>query len=147
MSKTLQVPSRFKPYPLRHTRDCLNKVVSFFVPSVTTLGMKSRVTGFAQCDEVIFIVCSTFGQRNLVVYLLSRDQQSVILAQLTQRMSRSISVTDTFPCTSVSSSDSGITVVFFVAFCFFLGVFLAEPSVSQLGTTGMGAGTLGFYGH
>ena len=117
------------------------------MPSVTALGMEPCVTGFAQSDEILFVVCTAFGQRSLVVYLFGRDQQPVLLTQLTQRMRCRISVTDTFPRSAVSSADSGIAVVFFVAFCFFLGVFLAEPTIGQLGTARMGAGTLGFYGH
>ena len=122
-------------------------VTSVLMPSVTVLGMESCVTGFTQCDEVIFTVCPTFRQRSLMVNLFGRNQKSVLLTQLTQRMRRRISVTDAFPRSAVPSADSGITVVFFVAFCFFLGVFLAEPTVGQLGTTGMGTGTLGFRGH
>ena len=122
-------------------------VTSVLMPSITTLGMESCVTGFTQSDKVLFAVRTAFGQRSLVVYLFSRDQLSVLLTQLTQRMSRSVPVADAFPCTSVTSADSRITVVFFVAFCFFLGVFFAEPSVSQLGTARVGAGTLGFLGH
>jgi len=117
------------------------------MPSVTVLGMKSCVTGFAQSDEILLIVRTTFRQRNFVVYLFGRDQLSVLLTQFAQRMRRSISVADAFPRSAVTSADSGIAVVFFVAFCFFLGVFLAEPTVGQLGTAGMGARTLGFRGH
>ena len=117
------------------------------MPSVTTLGMEPCVTGFTQSNKVFLVVCATFGERNLVVYLLSRDQLSVLLTQLTQRMRRSVSITDTFPRSAVSFSDSGIAVVFLVAFCFFLGVFLTEPTVGQLWTAGMGTGTLGFLGH
>ena len=117
------------------------------VPSVTALGMESCMTGFTQSDKVLFAVRTVFGQRSLVVYLFSRNQQSVLLAQLTQRMRCRISVTDSFPRSAVSSTDSRVAVVFFVAFCFFLSVFLAEPSVSQLGAARVGAGTLGFSGH
>ncbi len=117
------------------------------MPSVTTLGMQSCVTGFTESYEILFAVCTAFRQRNFVVYLLSRDQLSVLLTQLTQRMSSRISVADAFPRSAVSSADSEIAVVFFVAFGFFLGVFLAEPSVGQLRTTGVGAGALGFLGH
>ena len=117
------------------------------MPTVTALGMKSRVTGFAQCDEVIFTMCPTFGKRNPVMNLLSRDQESILLAQFTQRMSRRIPVTDSFPRSAVSSAYSGIAVVFFVAFCLLSGVFFTEPTVSQPGTSGMGTGTLGFLGH
>ena len=117
------------------------------MPSVTALGMESCMTGFTQSNEILFAVRTSFGQRNLVVYLLSRDQLSVLLTQFAQRMRRRISVTDAFPCTSVSSADSGIAVVFFVAFGFFLGVFLAEPTVGELGAPRMGTGTLGFRRH
>ena len=107
------------------------------MPSVAALGMESCVTGFTQSDEVIFIMRTAFGQRNLVVYLFGRDQLSVLLTQLTQRMSRSVPVTDAFPRSAVPSADSGITVVFFVTFCFFLGVFFTEPTVGQLWSAGM----------
>jgi len=123
------------------------KTSFIFLPSVTTLGMESCVTGFAQCDEVIFTMCPTFGKRNPVMNLLSRDQESILLAQFTQRMSRRIPVTDSFPRSAVSSAYSGIAVVFFVAFCLLSGVFFTEPTVSQPGTSGMGTGTLGFRGH
>lgn len=117
------------------------------MPTVTALGMESCVTGFAQRNEVLLTVRTAFGQRSLVMDLFSRNQLTVLLTQLTQRMNRSVPVTDAFPRSAVSSSDSGITVVFFVAFCFFLGVFLAEPTIGQLGTAGMRTGTLGFRGH
>jgi len=113
------------------------KTSFMIMPSVTSLGMESCMTGFTQSNEILFAVRTSFGQRNLVMYLFGQDQQSVLLAQLTQRMSRSVPIADTFPCSSVPSANSGIAVVFFVAFCFFLGVFLAEPSVSQHGTAGM----------
>ena len=135
------------PLPVEVLLTIWCKTSFMIVPSVTALGMESRVTGFTQSDKVLFVVRTAFGQRNLVVYLLSRDQLSVLLTQFAKRMRRRISVTDTFPRSAVSSADSGITIVFFVAFCFFLGVFSAEPSVGQHGTAGMGAGTLGFCGH
>ena len=95
------------------------------------------MTGFTQSDKVLFVVRTAFGQRSLVVYLFGRDQLTVLLAQLTQRMRSRISVTDAFPRSAVSSSDGVISVVFFVALCFFLGVLLAEPTVGQLWTAGM----------
>lgn len=117
------------------------------MPTVTSLGMESCVTGFTQSDKVLVAVRTAFGQRSLVVYLFGRNQQSVLLAQLTQRVRCRISVTDSFPCTSVSFSDSRITVVIFITFCFFLGVFLTEPSVSQLRTARVRARSFGFSGH
>ena len=56
------------------------KTSFMIVPSVTALGMESCVTGFAQRNQILFTVRTTFGQRSLVMYLFGRDQLSVLLA-------------------------------------------------------------------
>ena len=90
---------------------------------------------------------ATFRKRNLVVYLLGRRQPSVLLAQLADGMLLHIAVADVFPDPSIPAAYSWIPVVLLVALGFYLGVFLAESSIGQLGAAGIGTGALGFCGH
>ena len=82
-------------------------------------------------------MCSTFRQRNLVVYLFDWDKNSLLVAQLTEGVCLNIAVTDAFPRTSVSFPCCRITTVLLVTLVLFLLVFLTEPSFCQLGTAGM----------
>ena len=118
------------PLPVEVLLTIWCKTSFMIVPSVTALGMESCMTGFTQSNEILFIVRTTFGERNLVVNLLSRDQLSVLLTQLTQRMQLNIAVTDTLPSPSVSTAYSRVSAVLLVAFGFSLCVFLTESAVS-----------------
>lgn len=107
------------------------------MPSVTSLCVYPCVTRLAQRDEVAPVMCSTFRQRNLVVYLFDWDKNSLLVAQLTEGVCLNIAVTDAFPRTSVSFPCCRITTVLLVTLVLFLLVFLTEPSFCQLGTAGM----------
>lgn len=117
------------------------------MPSVTSLCVYPCVARLAQRDEVAPVMCSTFRQRNLVVYLFDWDKHSILVAQLTERMCLNRAVTDAFPRTSVSFPCSRGTTVLLVTLVFFPLVFLTEPSFRQLRTTGMVARVLCFPWH
>ena len=53
-----------------------------------------------------------------MVYLLGWCVDIILKTPLTKRMGSSIAVTDTFPCTSVATFGSWISVVLLVAFGF-----------------------------
>ena len=67
--------------------------------------MYARVTRLAQRDQVTAIVCTTFTQRQLVMDFFSRHDNSTFKTQLTERMLRSVLVTDSLPCTTVYSKN------------------------------------------
>ena len=117
------------------------------VPPVTTLCMDSGVTGLAKGNQIVFCMGTALGKRNLVVYLLGWHQPSVLLAQLADRVLLHIAVSDAFPGTSIPAAYSRVPVVLLVAFGFYLGVFLAESSIGQLGAAGIGTGALGLLRH
>ena len=100
--------------------------------------MDLAVTGLAQCHKVISCVSATLRQRLEVVDFLGGDKPSFFPAMLAQWMGLDIAVTDSFPGTSVTAAGSRVTVVAFITLCLLLCVFLAEPSVSKVGTAGMG---------
>ena len=118
-------------------RDSTAPTGSLIMPTITTLGMNSGMTGLAKGNQIISCVSATLGQRHLVVDFLGRNQFAVLLAHLTQRVLLHIAVTDTLPSPSVSTAYSRVSVILLVAFGFLPFVFLTEPSISQLGTTGM----------
>ena len=60
------------------------------------------MTRLAQRDQVTSIMCATFTQRQLMVDLFSRHDNSTFKTHLTEGMLRSILVTDPLPCTTVS---------------------------------------------
>lgn len=63
------------------------------------------------------------------MYLFRWCQPSFGLTLLTQRVGGSIRIPYPFPCSAVAFSDSGVTVIGFVAFVFLLFMFLTEPPV------------------
>ena len=81
------------------------------------------------------------------MYLLGWRQSSVLLAQLADGMLLHIAVADAFPGPSIPAAYSWIPVVLLVAPGFYLGVFLAEPTIGQPGAAGIGTGALGLFGH
>lgn len=117
------------------------------MPPVTTFGVDSGVTGLAKGNQIISCMGTALGKRNLVVYLLGRRQPSVLLAQLADGMLLHIAVPDAFPGPSIPATYSWVPVVLLVAPGFYLGVFLAESSIGQLGAAGVGTGALGLFGH
>ena len=87
------------------------------------------------------------GQRNDVVDLLGRGEDTAFVALLAEGVSGGVSVTDTLPRSAVAPLGGGVPLVAFVAAVLLLSVFLAEPSIGQVGTAGETAGTLGRLWH
>lgn len=109
--------------------------------------MDLAVTGLAEGYEVVPCMSSTLGQRCLVVYLLGGNEPALLLAQLTEGVLCYIAVADAFPCASVPTAYSRVSVILLVAFGFLLCVFLAEPAIRQLGTSGVGTRSFRFSWH
>ena len=76
------------------------------------------------------------------MYLLGWRVHTFLKADFTKGMGSSIAISDTLPSSTVSSFCGRVTFVSFIALGFYLGVFIAEPSVSQIRTAGIGTGSL-----
>ena len=107
------------------------------MPAVAAFSVELCVAGFTKGDQILCGMSTSFRERQLVVDLFGGCQFSVLFAQLTQRVCFCVTVTDTLPCSAVSTAYSRVTVVLLVALGFLLGVFLTESSVGQLGTAGV----------
>ena len=117
------------------------------VPSVSSLGMDPCVTTLTQSHQVIPVMCTTFSKGQLVVYLFNGYKHSLLVTLLTEGMGLNVTVTDAFPRSSVPSPRSRVTVVLLVTLVLFPLVFLAEPTFSKVGTTGVVAGVFRFPWH
>lgn len=78
---------------------------------------------------------------------LGRNVPSFLKALLTQWMGSRITVTDTFPCPSISTAYSRIPVILLIAFILLFLMLLTEPSFRQLRTAGERTRTLWFPWH
>ena len=117
------------------------------MPSVTTFRMDFRVTRLTQRDKITLFVCSSLGQRQLVMHLFYRTKQTFPVALLTERVLGYIAVTDSFPRPAIPTAYSRVPVVLLVALVLLPLVFLTEPSFRKVGTAGKGTGALWFSWH
>ena len=78
------------------------------------------------------------------MYLLRLDEPAFPLAPLTQRVCIHVPVTDAFPCSAISSFDCWVAVILLVSLVLYSLMFLTEPAIRQLGTTGVGTWPLWF---
>ena len=92
-------------------------------------------------------MCAAFSKRELVVDLLGGNVEPALKALLTQRMLGDIAVSDTLPSTSIPAFGLRTAVIFFIACVFLLLMHRTVPTVSQVGTAGIGAGPLWFPWH
>jgi len=103
---------------------------SVVVPPITILCVSSRMTLFAKSNQVFSVMSSTLREWELVMYLLGRNVASFLQALLTQWMGSSVAITDSFPCSSVPTVYSRVSVVLLVAFVLKFFVFLTKSTVS-----------------
>ena len=87
------------------------------------------------------------GQRNDVVDLLGRGEDTAFVALLAEGVGGGVSVADALPRSAVAPLGGGVPLVAFVAAVLLLSVFLAEPSIGQVGTAGETAGVFWHPGH
>jgi hypothetical protein len=92
-------------------------------------------------------MCAAFSKRELVVDLFGGNVEPAFKTQLTQRVLGDIAVSDTLPCASVPALGLRAAVIFFVACVFLFLMHRTIPSISQVGTAGKGAWSLGFPWH
>ena len=117
------------------------------MPAVTGFCRYFRVTRLAQAHKIALLMRSALWQRNNVVNLLCRGQSAIPFTNLTQWMLCYVSVTDSFPRSSVPFLHFRQSVIFFVAFILLLLMFLAEPSVCQFRTARIGTRSFRFLRH
>ena len=117
------------------------------MPSVSVFCRYFRVASLAQAHKVIIIVCPAAGQRNDVVNLLGGCKLSFLQTHLTKRMICNVSVTDSFPRSSVPLTHRRVTVIFFVPFILLLLMLCTEPVVRKFRTSGIGTRPFRFLRH
>jgi hypothetical protein len=81
-----------------------------------------------------------------MVYFFGRGNPTLLLATLTERVLRYVSVSDTLPCPVIPFPHGGIAVISFITSSFLLGMFVTKPTIRQLRTAGMRTRALGFIG-
>ena len=86
-------------------------------------------------------------QRKDVVDFLCRGHPAFLLALLTQRMRRNVSVAYPFPRSAVPTAYSRVTVVLLVAAGFLFLMLLTEPSIREIRAAWVGAGSLRSFRH
>lgn len=118
-----------------------------FVPAVTHLSGDARVAGFAQRHEVGLVMSAALREWTDVVNLLCFSEPATLEAFLTQRVCLDVTVPDAFPSSAVPTAASRIALVLLISLGLLFGVFLAETLVSQPGTAGERARSLGSLGH
>ena len=104
------------------------------------------MTGSTQGHKITRFVCPTTRQWFDVVYFFGRGNPTLLLATLTERVLRYVSVSDALPCSVVPFPHSRIAVISFITSSFLLGMFFTKPTISQLRTAGMRTRTLRFIG-
>ena len=105
------------------------------------------VAGTAKAHQIVPCMSAALRDGNDVVYLIHRSQPSFLETHLAERMRRSVSVTDAFPCSAVFLIYVRTAFVFVVlpaGGCFML---LAVLALREVGTAGVGTGALGFSWH
>lgn len=115
--------------------------------SVTDVVVYFRVTRLAQGHEVVSCVSTTLRNRFYMMHLLNRGESAFLEALLTQRMLRSIAVTDAFPRSAVLFVDVGVTLVSVVLLSRLFPMCFTILTVCKVGTAGITARSLGFAWH
>ena len=87
---------------------------SSVVPTVTHLNSDTGVAGLAQAHKIAFRMGTALAERQDVVYFLGYSDATVLLALLAQRVRFDVSVTDTFPSTTVAFVGLGVSLVLVV---------------------------------
>ena len=122
----------------------------FFIfrrPSATFSCRDFRMALLAKAHEVTVIVGAALRQRLDVVYLLGRNDPSLLLTHLTQWLLCNVSVSNTFPGSAIPAVHIRVPVVLLVAFVLLPLVFLTEPSIGQLWASRVGTWPLRFSWH
>jgi hypothetical protein len=73
------------------------------------------MAGFAQCDEITFIMSPSLRDWKLMMNLLGHKVSSIPQALLTEWVGSSVAVTDAFPGSAIAPSRSRVTVIAFVS--------------------------------
>ena len=105
---------------------------SSVAPSVTHLNSDAGVTGLAKAHEVAVRVSAALTERQDVMYFLGDGDSGVLLALLAQRVGFDVSVTDTFPSTTVAFVGLGVALVLVVLGIGSLLMFFTVNAVCKL---------------
>ena len=95
------------------------------------------MTGLTKSNQIVSCMGATLCKGDFVMNFFCGDKSAFFPADLAQRMLLNITVTNPLPRTAITAADSGVTVIFFIAFCFQSGMILTEPTMRQSGTAGI----------
>ena len=84
------------------------------MPTVTHLNSDAGVAGLAQAHEITVRVSTALTEGQDVMHFLGYGDATVLLALLAQRVRFDVSVTDTFPSTTVAFVRLGVALVLVV---------------------------------
>ena len=105
------------------------------------------MTTFTKRYQIVPVVCSTFRKGYLVVDFLNRGEPTFLETHLAEGMLLCVAVTDSFPRSAILSVYLRVTLVFVVLLPCGLSVFLAELSVTEVGTSGIRTRSLRAFRH
>ena len=105
------------------------------------------MTALTKRHEIICVVGTPVCKRKDVMHFLGRRQPAFLLALFAQRMRGDVSITDSFPCSTVTLVGVRIALVFVVMALSNLPVLIAISTVGQPAAAGIGAGALRFSWH
>lgn len=108
----------------------------FFYSNDYHVSMNPCMTRFAKGFQVVYVVCSTLGQRLDVMYLLGWRVYTFLKADFTKQMGSSVAIFNTFPSSAIPSLGSSVAFVSFIALGINLCMFFTEATVSKVGTAG-----------
>ena len=124
------------------------KVPEIFIPlPVAEVVVNFCVAGLTETHQVVPCVCAAFGNGQNVVNFLYRSQPTFLETHLTEGMLRRISVPDAFPRSAVLFIDVCAALVFVVPAAFLCAVLLTKLSFTEVGATGVRAGSEWSLGH
>lgn len=109
--------------------------------------MDFRMTALAKGDQVVWVVGSTFRERNDVMDFIHRNNDAFLIAEFADWMSLYIFISDPFPGSAVAFMNILVPSVLVIISAFGWFMFAAVPSVRQVGTAWIAAGVLGFSRH
>ena len=115
--------------------------------SVPKLKMNFIMARTAERHEVASIVCAAPADRYDVMNLIHQSDAAFPVAHLTERMLRSIPISDPFPGTAVLPVHIGRPCIFVVLAVYCFSVFFAVLSVCEPGTSRVGAGAFRLFRH
>lgn len=109
---------------------------------ISSGSMDFRMTALAKGDQVVWVVGSTFRERNDVMDFIHRNNDAFLIAEFADWMSLYIFISDPFPGSAVTFMNIFVSSVLVIVSAFSFLVLAAIPGVCQIRTAWIAAGVL-----